>query len=521
MRDVINKLCVDLDKPVIQKRISVTQGDTATRTICITLTHGGAVYPLDGVLVAIFKGKKKDGRVLYNDCVIDGNEIRYTITNQTISVVGTVECCIELYDKNGEVLQSPVFIIQVAEPVYPSDTLKSANEYKGIEATVALAEEAKRVSLEAEENVLRKKEEISETYNKYLELYASYVKLEESTTENAQDAKTSCENANKYYNQAKENAEVSEAAKEESVRAEKEAKANEKYCQQSEEATTLAKEKAEEAAISAKEFKLESQNAAEEAKHSAELAVLAREMCESYAEISPEKVEKIETLIVEHTETENPHGITKETVGLGSVENTADADKRVLSASKLQNTVAIGNSSRPVYFNADGVPVAIDYTLQSACTRSATVTISSGNSSLITSGAVYSGLNEKASYEEGTWTPEFFSTGISKRSDSEYTTRIGKYVKIGTLIYLYACVEIGAKTYYCYGFAGLPFWDSYINKYLPMGHIGFIKNSIGEVSNIKRGNFSGYPYGIIPIDNGLDASSTWELQCIIDTNQPV
>lgn len=41
------------------------------------------------------------------------------------------------------------------------------------------------------------------------------------------------------------------------------------------------------------------------------------------------------------------------------------------NASRLSNTSAIGSATRPVYFNANGVPVAGDYTLGNACTKTA------------------------------------------------------------------------------------------------------------------------------------------------------
>ena len=54
-------------------------------------------------------------------------------------------------------------------------------------------------------------------------------------------------------------------------------------------------------------------------------------------------------------------------------------------------TTSAGSSTTPVYFS-DGKPVACSYTLGAACARSVTSTASSGNTSLITSGGVYSAL---------------------------------------------------------------------------------------------------------------------------------
>lgn len=59
---------------------------------------------------------------------------------------------------------------------------------------------------------------------------------------------------------------------------------------------------------------------------------------------------------------ENPHGVTKEQINLGNVNNTADADKIVKAAGAL-TVVNEGSATKPVYFDASGVPVACTYSL--------------------------------------------------------------------------------------------------------------------------------------------------------------
>ena len=59
---------------------------------------------------------------------------------------------------------------------------------------------------------------------------------------------------------------------------------------------------------------------------------------------------------------ENPHGVTKDQINLGNVNNTADADKTVKAAGAL-TVVSKGSATKPVYFDASGVPVACTYSL--------------------------------------------------------------------------------------------------------------------------------------------------------------
>ena len=61
--------------------------------------------------------------------------------------------------------------------------------------------------------------------------------------------------------------------------------------------------------------------------------------------------------------------LTPENLGLGKVDNTADVDKSVQSATTAEKlSTSAGSATRPVYFK-DGKPTQIDYTLAEACKR--------------------------------------------------------------------------------------------------------------------------------------------------------
>ena len=63
--------------------------------------------------------------------------------------------------------------------------------------------------------------------------------------------------------------------------------------------------------------------------------------------------------------------ITPANIGLGNVDNTADKDKSVKSATTADKlSTSAGSSTRPVYFK-DGKPVLIDYTLAAAASTAA------------------------------------------------------------------------------------------------------------------------------------------------------
>lgn len=94
----------------------------------------------------------------------------------------------------------------------------------------------------------------------------------------------------------------------------------------------------------------------------------------------------------------------------------------------------IGHSTRPVYFDTNGVPVPINYTLQSACARHVADSVSSGSPYLPTSGAVFSALSKKASYEEGAWIPHLMSNDLLESA--------GNYTRIENLCFLQGAIRL-------------------------------------------------------------------------------
>lgn len=62
---------------------------------------------------------------------------------------------------------------------------------------------------------------------------------------------------------------------------------------------------------------------------------------------------------------------------------------------KQDKLAAAGSSTTPVYINSNGVPTACSYSLGTAASKGATTAVTSGSADLVTSGAVYSAINTK------------------------------------------------------------------------------------------------------------------------------
>ena len=135
--------------------------------------------------------------------------------------------------------------------------------------------------------------------------------------------------------------------------------------------------------------------------------------------------------------------ITKGNVGLGNVDNTADKDKNVLSATKLSNTAAIGSTTQPVYFSKDGVPVAITYSLGKSVPSDAKFTdtvythpSSDGNKHVPANGTTNSGKFLKASATAGqyTWSELENIETLTKTSTVSPTRDTRYYIATANLV---------------------------------------------------------------------------------------
>lgn len=141
MKDTVNKLRIDLDRQKTRTSVSICKGDTLSRTIYVTLLNSGCVFDIPDSAIATLLAKKPDGKIVYNDCVTNGNEISFTITNQLIAVAGDIECQIKV-TCDDKVITSPVFLIRVYERLFDETILESTNDYSALQTYCSRAEKA-------------------------------------------------------------------------------------------------------------------------------------------------------------------------------------------------------------------------------------------------------------------------------------------------------------------------------------------------------------------------------------------
>ena len=215
--NIVNNMRLDLDHERTRPRISVRQGDTKTRSLHFTLMQSGKIYDLSDVLVAAVSIVKPDGKVCYNDCVIDGSEIQYEVTTQTINVLGECIGQIELSMQDGAVITSPEFVIYVYNKILDPNIIESQNEYKSLVQQVAQAEdycnqaEQYKTLLEnAERNISAMESGFTEKATALEEYQNEISGMQETLRQQADDAKTlinkSVTEAGGYADKAKNSA---------------------------------------------------------------------------------------------------------------------------------------------------------------------------------------------------------------------------------------------------------------------------------------------------------------------------
>lgn len=215
--DIVANLRLELERERTRVRTSVRCGDTKTITYHITLLQSGKIYDLSDALMATIYITKPDENVCYNDCVIDGNEIYYTLKTQDINVSGEDRCYLEVTNKDGSIITSPEFIIYVYENGKNMNLLKSENEYGALQEWVVMAnsyaENAKASASQAgasETNAAESAEQAKESECNVKEYSDIATSAAETATSKATEAALSESNAKASETEAQKYAASSE-----------------------------------------------------------------------------------------------------------------------------------------------------------------------------------------------------------------------------------------------------------------------------------------------------------------------
>lgn len=138
MNPILYDLSLDATASGAQASIHVKQNDQRTRRLVVRLMDGGGtVFALNDTMTATLRALKPDETILYDDCEVVGNTLRYTLSGQLLAVAGTVECQLTLYDEDLSVLSTPEFSVYVESPLFEDTLIESANDFTALQTAMA------------------------------------------------------------------------------------------------------------------------------------------------------------------------------------------------------------------------------------------------------------------------------------------------------------------------------------------------------------------------------------------------
>ena len=328
-----------------EKTIDTKEYDKNSRYITVSLTYKGKEYQISGDTVkARIKWLKPDKKPVFNDCVINSdNTITIDLTEQMLIVSGVAKATLSLYDINtDQVLSTTSFNAVVEASAVSDDTILSSDEYN------SLHNEFKRLNNKVKEldktvtehENIREKNEDSRKSNE--------IKRETNESEriNSENARMNNENTRIDSENERVKNENTRIANE-NVRQHNEA-TRETQEDKRESDTAIAIEKANEAAKNANDKANDLQTKLDN-HHFVLTDELENTISSDSTTTAPtaNAVKIVNDKLDSHTNNrDNPHNITKEQIGLGNNDNTADMDKPVSTAQQKAIDDAYVNSNK-------------------------------------------------------------------------------------------------------------------------------------------------------------------------------
>lgn len=324
-----------------EKTIDTKEYDKNSRYITVSLTYKGKEYQISGdTIKARIKWLKPDEKAVFNDCAINSdNTITIDLTEQMLITSGVAKATLSLCDINtDQVLSTTSFNAIIEASAISDDTILSSDEFKTVQSEFKKLDELNKTVTECE-NIRQKNEESRKSNETKRE-------TNESERINSENARINNENTRIDSENERVKNENTRIANE-NVRQHNEA-TRETQEDKRESDTAIAIEKANEAAKNANDKANDLQT-----KLDNHHFVLTNELENSVSSTSTthaptaNAVKIVNDKLDSHTNNrDNPHNITKEQIGLGNNDNTADMDKPVSTAQQKAIDDAYANSNK-------------------------------------------------------------------------------------------------------------------------------------------------------------------------------
>ena len=126
--EITKKIILNTNNDRPNSRIIIKQGCIDTITLIATINDKGGVLTLPTGTTAKVRMLKPDKKQVLNDCVVDGNNIRVSITQQMQTAVGDGKCEIILF-QGAKTLTTVTFPIAIEPNVHDDSQIESTPEY--------------------------------------------------------------------------------------------------------------------------------------------------------------------------------------------------------------------------------------------------------------------------------------------------------------------------------------------------------------------------------------------------------
>lgn len=134
--NVISKVKVNFKDKQPTNAIDAVMGDVGTRYIKAELA--GLSEEISNATARIFLNKP-DGKIVYNDCVVDERIIYAPLTSESLAVSGTATYVIELMWESGKLLTSFPNTINIVNTGVDRDATESTNELSALHNVISKA----------------------------------------------------------------------------------------------------------------------------------------------------------------------------------------------------------------------------------------------------------------------------------------------------------------------------------------------------------------------------------------------
>lgn len=126
-------IMLDLYEQTDNTIISANRGDQHSRTVVFSFVYDGNVYDLPEGATARIMGHRPDGSAIFEDCIVDGNQVIYEITPYVLNVSGDVHAKISLTDITGEqVLTTISFTIHIPPDPFDENAVIDTDEFSAL-----------------------------------------------------------------------------------------------------------------------------------------------------------------------------------------------------------------------------------------------------------------------------------------------------------------------------------------------------------------------------------------------------